>query len=201
MVEVRKATAADIPEVAEALTRSFADDPVMSFVIPARNHQQRLRRFFATELRHMALPLGEVYTTVGPVMGAAMWAPPGKWRPKPSVLLRSGPSFIAAIGARLPAAMRFMTLVERKHPTEPHYYLSTLGTEPDFQRKGVGSALLQPVLDRCDTEGVPAFLESSKEANVPYYRRHGFDVTEQVSVAGGPPIWLMWREPQLSTTR
>jgi ribosomal protein S18 acetylase RimI-like enzyme len=196
MVEVRKVTAADVPAVAEALTRSFFDDPVMTYIIPARNQARRLRRFFEIELRHMALPLDETYTTAGPIMGAAVWSPPGRWRPPASVLIRSGPAFLRAIGGRLRAAVNLMGVVERKHPKEPHYYLSTLGTEPDAQRKGVGSALLRPVLDRCDEEGLPAYLESSKEVNVPYYRRHGFEVTEEVTVPGGPTLWLMWREPQ-----
>jgi predicted N-acetyltransferase YhbS len=98
-------------------------------------------------------------------------------------------------------AMKFMQAVERKHPKAPHYYLATLGTEPDFQRKGVGSAVMQPVLDRCDADGVPAYLESSKEVNVPYYRRHGFEVTDELKLPDGPTLWLMWREPQSSTTR
>jgi hypothetical protein len=43
---------------------------------------------------------------------------------------------------------------------------------------------------------MPAYLESSKEINVPLYERNGFKVTEQMTVPnGGPPIWLMWRDP------
>jgi GNAT superfamily N-acetyltransferase len=168
----------------------------MTYVVPPKNQVVRLRRFFEVELRHLALPLGESYTTVGPVMGAALWSPPGKWKPPASRLLRSAPAFLRVIGSRLPAAMRVMGATDRKHPKPHHWYLSTLGTEPDFQRKGVGSALIQPVLDRCDVEGVPAYLESSKEINVPYYRRHGFEVTDEVRVPNGPPLWLMWREPK-----
>jgi hypothetical protein len=52
------------------------------------------------------------------------------------------------------------------------------------------------VLERCDRDGVPAYLESSKERNVVLYERHGFRVVEQLRLPkDGPPIWRMWREP------
>jgi len=52
------------------------------------------------------------------------------------------------------------------------------------------------VTDRCDAEGVPAYLESSDPANVPLYERHGFSVAGEVTIVDGPTIPLMWRDPQ-----
>ncbi len=70
------------------------------------------------------------------------------------------------------------------HPHEPHWYLATLGTAVEQQGKGVGGALLRPVLEHCDAEGLPCYLESSKERNVPFYRRHGFEVVAGGAAAG-----------------
>jgi GNAT superfamily N-acetyltransferase len=71
-----------------------------------------------------------------------------------------------------------------------------LGTDPAAQGQGVGAALLAPILARCDAEGIPAYLESSKDRNVPYYQRFGFEVTGEIQLRGGPKVWPMWRTPQ-----
>ena len=70
-----------------------------------------------------------------------------------------------------------------------------LGVDPPRQGEGLGSALMQPVLELCDRERVPAYLESSKERNVDFYARHGFRVTSELRLPKGPAMWPMWRNP------
>ena len=67
---------------------------------------------------------------------------------------------------------------------------------PGRQGQGVGAALLRPMLERCDARREPAYLESSNERNLTFYRRHGFDITGEVVTHLGPKAWLMWREPR-----
>jgi GNAT superfamily N-acetyltransferase len=82
------------------------------------------------------------------------------------------------------------------HPVEPHYYLFLLGTRPEWQGRGLGSSLMAPVLQTCDRDRVPAYLEATSERNVPLYLRHGFDVTADIQVPGGQRMWPMWRTPK-----
>jgi hypothetical protein len=196
-VVIRKAELTDTRPLAAALGRAFEDDPVMKFVIP--NDARRVRRLpllFQVELKYLHLPLGEVYTTAD-ICAGAVWAPPNQRRTPPSVMLRTLPRLVIALGGRLPLSLRAIAEVEKLRPTEPHWYLAALGTEPAWQGKGVGSALLAPVLQRCDREGVPAYLESSKESNLAFYARHGWEVTSTIDMpGGGPRVWLMWREPR-----
>ena len=82
-------------------------------------------------------------------------------------------------------------------PAALHFYLQGLGTDPDRQGEGLGSAVMQPVLERCDADGLPAYLESTKERNVGFYEQHGFEVVGKEQIASdGPMLWLMWREPR-----
>jgi ribosomal protein S18 acetylase RimI-like enzyme len=85
--------------------------------------------------------------------------------------------------------------MEQRHPYDPpHWYLFILGVEQAAQGQGLGSALLAHMLARVDADGMPAYLESSKERNLALYGRHGFEVTAEVVIPSGPRIWPMWRE-------
>jgi GNAT superfamily N-acetyltransferase len=197
-VIVRKATAADVDALARTLARAFQDDPVISWMIPDDEKRLRLGPFgFETWLQKIYMPKAEVYTDEARKVGA-LWAPPGKWRMSVGLQARMAPRMLRLFGVRrMPLILKGLATLDKAHPDEqPHYYLGILGTDPDRQGKGLGSAAMQPVLERCDREGVGAYLESSKEANVPFYRRHGFEVTGEVHMPDGPPLWPMWRDPQ-----
>jgi GNAT superfamily N-acetyltransferase len=93
--------------------------------------------------------------------------------------------------------MRGLSFIEHKHAREPHYYLGVLGVEPESQGKGLGRALMQPILERCDRDGIGAYLEASTPRNRALYLRNGFEVTEEIRFpGGGPPSWRMWRAPR-----
>jgi ribosomal protein S18 acetylase RimI-like enzyme len=154
-----------------------------------------LRQFFAHEgKRHLQHPT--VITADGHP-GAAYWDPPGHWKTNLLDMVGMAPFMVRGMRHRIPRAMKGLGLIEKAHARHPeHYYLAVLGTRPDRQGSGIGSALMQPILDTCDAEGIGAYLESSKEANIPFYRRHGFEVVEVLHLPKGPDLWPMWREPR-----
>jgi len=189
---------ADVPLLAGAVARAFHDDPIWEYMFPDRNRQARAELYVAHELRHLYLRNDETWTTTDGVHGAAIWAPPGKWRQANVDMVRSLPTLIRSVGTKLPRSFRALLAIEAAHPPGDHYYLAILGTDPASQGQGVASACLAPVLARCDEQGIGAYLESSKESNVPFYNRHGFEVTRELKLpSGGPSLWLMWREPRV----
>ena len=196
-VAVRRAVAEDVEAMAAQLAKTFWDDPVASHLMPnPARREAGLRAYFRTQMKADFLPFGGCYTTEG-YAGSAIWAPAGKPMLTGLTGLLTMVPVLPYVVSNLGTTVRMLALVERLHPREPHWYLASLGTAVDRQGQGVGSALMRPVLDHCDAEGLPAYLESSKERNVPFYRRHGFEVVEEVQLPGdGPAIWTMWREPQ-----
>ena len=196
-VNVRKVTKDDRSRLVAVMARAFDDDPMANWF--AAQDKRRARRVldFMDVAYRMTAPYGEVYTTEG-IEGGAAWTPPGKWKMGVLQQLMLMPAMVRiATVKRIPQVLGGLNAVEKKHPHEPHFYLLGLGVEPDLQGRGVGTQLMAPVLERCDREGIAAYLESSKEVNVPLYERNGFKVTERFQVPnGGPPIWLMWRDPK-----
>jgi GNAT superfamily N-acetyltransferase len=190
----RPATDADAPAMVEMLARAFYDDPVFRWLFP--DDAKRLvqsKRYFEGRAR-ILLRQGECYTVDGSE-AAAMWARPGEWHDPPIDVLRQFVHLVPALGRRIPRSLAGLRVIEERHPRAPHWYLSVLGTEPDRQGQGLGSAVMQPVLEECDRLEIPAYLETGTERNVAFYTRHGFKVRDEFRLPKGPPIWLMWRDP------
>ncbi|HTD58160.1 MAG TPA: GNAT family N-acetyltransferase [Solirubrobacteraceae bacterium] len=191
---LRLATAEDVHRLKDVLAKAFFEDPVLGWLMPDDARRlARLRSFFAIELRHLALPRGRVWTT-SDLAGAALSLPPGAWRVPLRATLLEGTAF----GVHLSRAARLGAAMERRHVSEPHYYVRDVGVHPDMQGQGLGSALLRPTLERCDREGLPAYLEASSERNAALYERLGFQLTDELRIGDSPPLRLMLRPPHPS---
>jgi GNAT superfamily N-acetyltransferase len=193
---LRRAAAQEQSELARTLAAAFTDDPVFAWLLPDRTtREERLRRFFTIELRHMAFNRGTVWTCDG-VHGAAICMPPGAWQIPLHVALAHVPAFARAFGRRLPLATAFQAAMEARHERRPHWYILAVGVRPEHQGRGLGTALLAPTLARCDQEGLAAYLEASSERSATLYERLGFEHLRALRLAGSPPLWLMLRTPK-----
>jgi GNAT superfamily N-acetyltransferase len=196
---VRSAEKPDIPLLSSTLGKAFHDDPVMRWVVPCATARARaLTPLFAALVRHHYLAGGgvEVAETDIGIGAAALWAPPGRWHESRLEMLRMAPSLWWTLRGSRRAFQTVLQAVERVHPEEHHWYLGMIGSDPEVRGKGLAHALLRSRLDRCDTSGTPAYLESSNPDNVPYYQRFGFQVRGEIcSPIGGPSLWAMWRPP------
>jgi ribosomal protein S18 acetylase RimI-like enzyme len=198
-VTVRPMTRRDAPEVAAVVARAFEDDPLFEWLLPDASTRlaKSTAMYGALFPRMFGIKFYE-FSTTADLAGVAIWAGPEKWEPPTMAMLGAMPKLLRNVG--LGAAtklMSAMSLIKKHHPKEPHWYLSGLATDPPHQRTGVGTALITPKLEVCDREHLPAYLETQKAINVPYYERFGFRVTEEIDLPkGGPHLWLMWRDPQ-----
>lgn len=195
-VEVRPLAAADRFRAAATLASAFSDDPVFTFLLPpgVRHREQRIRRFFALEVSR-SRRLGGAWTTADGT-GVAVWFPPRRWKPSVQQTLRTLPAALRIFGRHLPLAGSVAAVLQEHHPQRPHWYLAYLAVEPAHQGRGTGTALLEPVLARCDRQRVPVHLEATSDRNRALYLRHGFQPGEPLPLPGGPSVHPMWREPR-----
>ena len=139
----------------------------------------------------------------GAVQGAALWQPPGAPQGLPlGHMLRMALVAPSIFGfSRTLRALATGAAVDGAHPAKPHYYLAYLGVHPALQGRGIGAALLAPVLARADAERMPCYLENSNARNLPFYERAGFRTVRELRVGAstlGEPriIYCMERAPQ-----
>ena len=197
---LRRATAGDVSRLAGVLADAFINDPVFRWMLPGRLRLvPRLRALFTAEMECYVLPKGTVWTT-STYDGAVAELPPGAWEMPTSITSREALKWMRAFGTRLSLAARVERAMEARHLREPHFYVRTVGVRTARQGQGVGSALMQPTLQRADSAGLPTYIEASTTRSAALYERLGFvhmDVLELPE--GGPPVWRMRRPPVRST--
>ena len=175
-------------ELVATLCAAFATDPLYAWLQPhAGRREAMLRDVFAFVLR-LGRERGEVHETQD-ARAVAVWTAPGVELVGEADAERYLDLLRGHIGdGRIGDAVTGMAAVERHRPATPHRTLHSVAVHPRAQGRGTGSALLRPVLDRCDAEGVAAFLDSSCERNLPFYGRLGFEVVAGMSLPGDGPV-------------
>ena len=168
---VEVATAADRVALSQVLARAFWDDPVWQWLFPDDVHASRgaCELTFRAYLRD-AMRVGTVLhhprapgrRRCGSRRASGSWRTCRCSRPPPSCCGPSAPG----CSPRWRSSGRSRPSTRR----DPHWYLAVIGTDPVAQGKGVGGALIRQITDRCDRAGLPAYLESSKDVNVPVLR-------------------------------
>ncbi|MFT7599682.1 MAG: ribosomal protein S18 acetylase RimI-like enzyme [Acidimicrobiales bacterium] len=190
----------DLRAVTALLTRSFAEDPLFGWFFPDPATRSVLTGAWMRNSVELSMHTGHAFVSVdeaGTPVAAALWCPPDVelfdtdgFRPRWSLLVGANPT-------RVEELREGLGLLAAAHPHEPgHFYLNTIGVDPDRRSQGLGRPLMQRVLTVADREHVPCYLESSSELNVSFYVRHGYKVIDQIELPNGPIIRALWREPQ-----
>jgi len=187
---------------AEALARAFHNDPLQAYVFPdPAERAARSPEHFAPILRY-GLLFGEVLTNEGTPLGASVWLPPGEWEVTPERAAEDGIDDLPrAIGEE--AAGRFFSAlgaIDQYHREIPtHWYLMVVGVSPEGRGRGLGRALIQPIMDRADAAGLSCYLETAQPDNVAFYEHLGFkQVVDVVEPQSGLRLWTFRRDPPAS---
>lgn len=189
-----------IDELSHVLARAFFDDPMIEYIVPDEEKRKRVLPWFMKKAAQISHRYGEPFTTAGKIDGAALWLPPGKTILSLPMMIRVGmlaapfkfgpPTFMKFMGA-----MNHLEHFHKRDVPPDHWYLFVLGVDPDRQGQGVGGKMIAPILERADKDRLPCYLETMKERNVTFYKKHGFEVVVDDTFKDGPRYWTMKRTP------
>ena len=183
------AGSAERDAVTEILTAAFVHDPVARwFFAPDQTYATAFPQLI-TALGGAALAHGAAYFFPDR-SAAALWLPPYATPDEQAI--------VALIERSVPIERRQMCFavleaMGRAHPAESHWYLPFIGVTLERQGRGLGTALLEASIHRCDEAGLPAYLESTNLRNVPLYRRFGFEVSGEIAIGACPILIPMIR--------
>jgi len=197
MKATRVAAANDAATVTRVLVDAFQHDLMWSAWAFPTASTRRLNRavvfgaFVGGALRYPT-------TWIAPDDAAvAMWIPPGGTGLTTEEEVRLEASLRIRLGVKETGRiLRALDLFAPMTPTEPHYYLSLLGTDPARAGHGWGRQLLRHSLSSIDAEAMPSYLDCADEL-VPLYQRFGFHVVGSLVLPDGPRSSGMWRPPAL----
>jgi len=185
----------DLQTAVDVLDDAFSDDSQWKEVF--KNEEKN--RIVTEIMVRFCLKYGRVVSTSEDMEGVMALAPHNKdmttWR-----IIRCGAFFLSMRIAREGKMMQVLTqaVEEAKKDLDlgPHIHLLIMGVSRAFQGRGFGGQLLRAVIEEAESQGLPIYLETQKEANVSLYERFGFAVRRQVTLPEplNLPMWLMVRD-------
>lgn len=197
-LEVRSAQRDDAMPLARMLARAFEQDAFFNWILPSKEQPRRRLAMFELIMRESDNLAGAEVTSK--LDACAIWKPSSGNKQPLREQLRLLPAFARIIGwTNIPRGLRItehMEALHRRFAPTPHVYLYLLGVDPTRQGQGLGSALLEAGLARCDRERRRVYLETARADNVVFYQRHGFKLELAAEHREFPTFWCMTREPR-----
>lgn len=191
---IRPAARRDWRQLGDITAEAFADDPFNLWLFGSGRALRPLFRIMARDIY-----LKEGFCHIHGDEAATMWATneSNLGFPNLSLFQLMAAQMIHGTKGSMKRGMAAGAAMEKHHPKEPHVYLFTIGTRKAARGKGLGKAMMNPVLTAADTVGLPVYLENSNPANHGFYSSFGFEKIDEFSVLDdSPPMAPMWREPR-----
>ena len=184
-----RASLSDYERSIAALVNAFVSDPFIRWMLP---DARQYLHYFPLVLKYFAgraFDHESAYRS-GDFKAAALWLPPGVGPDEEAL----GKVLQEGVAVELQGEVfAILEQASASHPPVAHWYLPAIGVEPMCQGKGYASALLAQGLEVCDGAHVAAYLEATNPANIPLYRRFGFEVVGEIQVGSSLPIFPMLR--------
>ena len=176
----------------DTLVLAFTADPLMRWLYPdARQYLAHFPEFIAAFGGNAFA--AQTAWSLDDCSAVALWLPAGTQQDADAIT-----SVVAETVSpeKLEDILLVGLQVDEAHPEFAHWYLPFFGVDSALQGNGLGGALMKHCLGILDASGLPAYLETSNPRNIPFYERHGFEVTGEAQAGACPPVTFMLRAAQ-----
>ena len=197
-----KVTKKQLPLAVETFVKAFSDDPLAKYMFGDReNREQLLADYFNFRINY-GIIYGEVYAVSPKIEGLAVWISNKNTQMTNFKMLRSGGmKLYRKMGKEIITKMmeveKYTSEIHHRNATLPHWHLTPIGIDPEYQGKGFASKLIRTMLIQFDREDIACFLETQSKKNVEIYKHYGFEVVEKGVI---PKVnlshWAMIRLPK-----
>ena len=179
----------DILKAGEVLGRALKDDPVSVYVIPNKEKRYENIKHVFQFTTCMGLRYGEVHATSTNLEGVGVWIffdtyKEYGWGNYTCSFKAKMWKLGTQAGRLFKPVMEVNAKMHVKYAAGKHWYLQSLGVDPEYQGKGHGRMLMNYMLEKIDKNPLPVFLETSTVNNVNFYKKLGFEVMEEAIAEG-----------------
>lgn len=180
---MRRATVNDRQLVIDILKKSFEDNRSVNYVVKQdQKREDRIKGLMQYSF-DVCNSFGEVWISED-LQACALLLFPDKKRTSLKTILWDLKLALSVIGLdRVTAVLRRESMIKNFHPKKPFAYLWFIGVNPAKQNKGIGSAFIQEVIEKCEQDQRPIYLETSVERNLPFYKKFGFEIFQSLDLS------------------
>jgi len=175
-----KAKTADKDLIIDILSRSFETNQSVNYIVRQGPERAKAIRALMDYSFEVCSLFGDVWLSDDRKACALLLYPQQKRATLKAILLDIK-LILNAVGLfGIKKALDRESKIKAKQPKEPMAYLWFIGVKPEDQHKGIGSKLLQEIIEDTTKKNLPVFLETSTTSNLPWYERFGFNTYDQL---------------------
>lgn len=180
---MRRGTENDRQLVIQILSEAFDTNKSVNYVVKQDgNRRTRIERLMDYSF-NVCNSYGEVWVS-DDQQACALILHPDKKRTSLSTLIWDIKLALFVIGiTRVNAVLKRENFIKSNHPLVPISYLWFIGVNPQLQGKGIGSSFINEVINQCEKEKRPIYLETSMERNLPFYKKFGFEIFHSLDLS------------------
>jgi GNAT superfamily N-acetyltransferase len=177
----------------------FIDEPIfVSVVTDDAERAELCKALFTVNIRHAGrfASCWAAGHEVGHTLGIAYWTPQPEVEIRPEIAAGLG---YPALGARWGHYLARLGAMEAG-ASAPLFalgiewrYLAGVGVAESARGRGIGTRLVERILDDTDAAGIAVGLVTDRARNVPWYEGFSFVSIATGMPAGGPQFWTMLR--------